>query len=119
MNVKNQENQVFLTDYGYKCLLEIQGEEIRLKSSRRGILNIIQQKTNISIQEIQNHGYSPVTIQRSVQDLEQLELVEKNLMDKALEKQKKVGRPKKKFRLTKKGKEYFKIKEKLEEERSK
>ena len=111
---KTKDNKVYLTDYGYQCLLEIQGREIRLKSSRRDILNIIQQKKDISIKEIQNHGYSPVTIQRSVQDLEELELVEKDLKDKELEEERKVGRPKKKFKLTKKGIEYLKIKEKLE-----
>ncbi|MHA1946142.1 MAG: hypothetical protein ACXAC6_18255 [Candidatus Hodarchaeales archaeon] len=116
---KNQSNKVILTDYGFKCLLDIQGEKLKLKKSRRGILNIIQQKKNVSVQEIQNHGYSPVTIQRSVQDLEQLDLVEKNLKEKTIAKQKKAGRPKKMFKLTKKGKEYLKTKEKLEEDKYK
>ncbi len=113
---KNRDNKVFLTDYGQKCLLDIQGEEIQLKKSRRGILNVIQREITISMREIQNHGYSPVTIQRSVQDLEHLELVEKDLKEKSTQLQKKVGRPKKLIKLTKKGKEYLKVKEKLEED---
>ncbi len=113
---KNKDNEVFLTGYGQQCLLDIQGEEIRLKKSRRGILNIIQREKAISMQEIQNHGYSPVTIQRSVQDLEHLELVEKDLKEKSIQLQKKVGRPKKLFKLTKKGEQYLKTKEKLEED---
>lgn len=114
---KNQLNKVILTEYGFKCLLDIQGEEIKLKKSRRRILSIIQREKSISVQEIQNYGYSPVTIQRSVQDLEQLDLVEKNLKEKAIVKQKKAGRPKKMFKLTKKGKKYLKTKEKLEEDK--
>jgi DNA-binding PadR family transcriptional regulator len=119
MVTKSHSNDVFLTDYGLKCLLEIQGEEIRLKKSRRGILTIIQEKKTISIREIQNYGYSPVTIQQSVHDLEQLDLVENALKEKAIVKQKKVGRPKKTFQLTRKGIKYLKTKEKLEEEKNK
>jgi DNA-binding MarR family transcriptional regulator len=116
---KSRDSKVFLTDYGQKCLLDIQGEEIQLKKSRRGILNIIQREITISMSEIQNHGYSPVTIQRSVQDLEHLELVEKDLKEKSIHPQKKAGRPKKLIKLTKKGKNYLKIKEKLEEDSKK
>jgi len=116
---KNRENKVFLTEFGQKSLLDIQREEIQLKRSRRGILNIIQREITISMSEIQNHGYSPVTIQRSVQDLEHLELVEKNLKEKSTQLQKKAGRPKKLIKLTKKGKNYLKIKEKLEEDSKK
>ena len=68
------------------------------------------------MREIQNQGFSPVTIQRSVQDLEHLELVEKDLKEKSTQLQKKVGRPKKLFKLTKKEKEYLKVKKKLEED---
>ena len=114
MLTKNNEGEVSITEYGKKCLLEIQGEEIRLKKSRRDILNVIQAEEEINVQKIQDYGYSPVTIQRSVQDLEELDLVEKNRNEGSKRKQKKVGRPKKLIKLTEKGKKYIEKQEKLE-----
>jgi predicted transcriptional regulator len=119
MITKDKQNKVFLTAYGHKCLLDIQGDEIKLKSSRRGILNIIQEESVVSIQEIKTHGYSPVTIQRSVQDLEQLELVKKNTGEKSSKLHKKAGRPKNLIKLTEKGKKYLRKQEKLEKDQNK
>jgi predicted transcriptional regulator len=109
--MKNKDNTIFLTKFGDEKISDIQGKEIRLKRSPRDILNVIQEEPHISVQEIQQHGFSPVTIKKYVEELKELELVEEEK-----ETHKKVGRPKKSFILTKKGVKALKKQEELEKE---
>jgi DNA-binding HxlR family transcriptional regulator len=116
---KNKAKQIVLTEFGEEKISDIQREEIRLKRSRRDILNVIQKAHSISVQDMQNSGFSPVTIQQSVEELKNLALVEQDFENKPVLKRKKVGRPKKLYRLTKKGKQILKKQEELEKELNK
>ena len=111
---KNKAKKLVLTEFGEEKISDIQREEIRLKRSRRDILNVIQEEHSISVQDIQSRGFSPVTIQQSVEELKNLALVEQDLENKPLINKKKVGRPKKLYKLTKKGKQTLKKQEELE-----
>ena len=113
---KNKENKVLLTKFGRKKLIDIQGEEILLKRSRREILNVIQEQEGISVQELQQRGFSPTTIKKSYDDLEQLDLIKRYVVHAKSLGSKKVGRPKKRRQLTKKGLRVLKKQEELEEE---
>ncbi|PWI48319.1 hypothetical protein CEE45_07645 [Candidatus Heimdallarchaeota archaeon B3_Heim] len=113
---KNKANKVFLTKYGKEKLKDIQGKEIRLKRSRRKILNVIQEQEGISVYELQQRGFSPTTVKQSIEDLEDLNLI-KQYIEEALQiLPKKAGRPKKRHQLTKKGLKVLKKQEELEEE---
>ncbi len=82
---KNKAKKILLTDFGKEKITDIQRKEICLKRSRRDILNVIQEEPSISVQEIQQHGFSPVTIKQSVEDLKELALVEEDLEKKRFE----------------------------------
>ncbi|MHA1978010.1 MAG: winged helix-turn-helix transcriptional regulator [Candidatus Hodarchaeales archaeon] len=113
---KNKSKEVMLTKFGREKLIDIQKKEIRLKRSRRNILNTIQEQEGISVLELQQSGYSPSTIKQSIDDLEQLDLI-KQYVEKARNiSSKKAGRPKKRHQLTKKGLKVLKKQEELEEE---
>jgi Mn-dependent DtxR family transcriptional regulator len=113
---KNRTNKVILTKYGKEKLSDIKGKEMRLKRSRREILNVIQKEEGISVMELQQRGFSPTTIKQSIDDLKQLDLI-KHYSGKAMSlRSKKVGRPKKRHQLTTKGLKALKKQEELEEE---
>ncbi len=116
---KNKAKQILLTDFGKEKIADIQGREIRLKRSRRDILNVIQEEPSISVQGIQQRGFSPVTIKQSVEDLKELALVKEDLEKKTKDTKKRVGRPKKSYKLTKKGVKALKKQEELEKELNK
>ncbi len=113
---KNDANKVLLTEFGKKKLADIQGKEFRLKRSRREILNVIQEQEGISVTELQQRGFSPTTIKRSIDDLEDLKLIKQYVDEAKSFSSKKVGRPKKRHQLTKKGMKILKKQEELEEE---
>ncbi|MHA1979353.1 MAG: winged helix-turn-helix transcriptional regulator [Candidatus Hodarchaeales archaeon] len=113
---KNKTNEVSLSKFGREKLIDIQGKEIRLKRSRREILNVIQEEEGISVNELQQRGFSPTTIKQSIDDLAQLDLI-KQYVEKTMSLgSKRVGRPKKRHQLTKKGLKALKKQEELEEE---
>ena len=113
---KNKANKVSLSKFGREKLSDIQRKEIRLKRSRREILNVIQEQEGISGMELQQRGFSPTTIKRSIDDLEELDLIKQYIEEAKNISFKKVGRPKKRHQLTKKGKKVIKKQEELEEE---
>ncbi len=108
---RDSDNKISLSDYGKKNLIEFQKQELRLKKSRRDILQNIPANESISRSQLQTQGFSPVTIQKSVEELEKLDLVEK-----VVNKPDKVGRPIKQFRLTKKGMKVLKKHSEYEDE---
>jgi len=112
--MRDSENRIYLTDFGKKNLAEIKKQEIRLKKSRRAILQKIPTRKSISRSELQTKGFSPVTIQKSMVELQNLDLVEQ-----VVKKPEKVGRPEKQFKLTKKGLRILRKHSELEEKISK
>ncbi len=113
---KTTNNAIELTKYGKEKLSDVQEREYRLKRSRREILNVIQEQEGISVRELQHYGFSPTTIKRSIDDLEELELIKQYVEEAMKLSPKKVGRPKKRHQLTKKGLKVLKKQEELEEE---
>ena len=94
-------------------------QEFKLKRSRREILSTIEQHKGISVTELQQQGFSPNTVQQSIKELEQIDLVMTEQVPSGnvipSKKKEKAGRPKKKLKLTKKAKEYLTKQEELEE----
>lgn len=120
---------LFLTQEGEEVLtkhVQKQPEIVQMKRSHRALLHEIEQQEGINVVQLQTTGLSPTTINKGIQDLAGMGLVEqyssKNVFKEKEQPSKKValfqlkrGRPKIRHKLTKKGKKISEEQKQIEE----
>ncbi len=120
---------LFLTQEGEEVLtkyVQKQPEIIQMKRSHRALLHEIEQQEGINVVQLQTTGLSPTTINKGIQDLAGMGMVEQYSSKKEIkEKEKqpkkaasfklKRGRPKIRHKLTKKGKKISEEQKQIEE----
>lgn len=119
----------FLTQEGEDVLtkhVQKQPEIVQMKRSHRALLHEIEQQEGINVVQLQTTGLSPTTINKGIQDLAGMGLVEqyssKNVFKEKEQPSKKAalfklkrGRPKIRHKLTKKGKKISEEQKQIEE----
>ncbi|MHA1974111.1 MAG: hypothetical protein ACTSW1_14020 [Candidatus Hodarchaeales archaeon] len=111
---RDEKNAIKLTKKGFEAIASSTNKgrirtELTIRRASRRMLIVLERHGNLSITELQQYGFSPTTLQKSLEELKQNKLVETEK-----EPPSKAGRPKKKIKLTTKAKNYLKKQEELE-----